>query len=140
MGKYHAIQDGEIVERRKTDSPEKPEPMVVEDSHEAIIDKRTFARVQAKLAKNQKKRAHRNGYQYVFTGLLRCGDCGGPMSGRPSRNGSGITRRRYECKAYHIKGASACHGNGIAEDQLMGAGCLASCKITCCPRRQSRSC
>ena len=30
------------VERRKSDSPEKPEPMIREDSHEAIIDKRTL--------------------------------------------------------------------------------------------------
>jgi site-specific DNA recombinase len=119
VGKYHAIQDGEIVERRKTDSPEKPEPMIREDNHEAIIDRRTFERAQAKLAKNQNRCAHRNGYQYIFTGLLRCGDCGGPMNGRPSHNGSGITRRRYECNAYHIKGASVCHANGIAEAPLM---------------------
>ena len=119
VGKYHAIQDGEIVERRKTDSAEKPEPMIREHNHEAIIDKRTFDRAQAKLAKNQRKCAHRDGYQYIFTGLLRCGDCGGPMNGRPSHNGSGITRRRYECNAYHIKGASVCHANGIAEAELM---------------------
>ena len=42
------------------------------------------------------------------------------MNGRPSHNGSGITRRRYECNAYHIKGASVCHANGIAEEELMG--------------------
>ena len=119
VGKYHAIQDGEIVARRKTDAEEKPEPMIREDNHEAIIDKRTFERVQAKLAKNQKQTAHRNGYQYVFSGLLRCGDCGGPMNGRPARNGSGITRRRYGCNAYRIKGSSVCHANGIYEAQLM---------------------
>jgi site-specific DNA recombinase len=123
VGKYHAIQDGEIVERRKTDSAEKPEPMIREDSHEAIIDKRTFARAQAKLAKNQKRCAHRTGHQYVFTGLLRCGDCGGPMNGRPAHSGSGVTDprylHRYDCNAYHIKGASVCHANSIAETPLV---------------------
>ena len=119
VGKYHAIQDGEIVERRKSDSPEKPEPMIREDSHEAIIDKRTFAGRKPSWPRIRES-AHRNGYQYAFTGLLRCGDCGGPMNGRPSHNGSGITRRRYECNAYHIKGASVCHANGIAEEELMG--------------------
>jgi site-specific DNA recombinase len=119
VGKYHAIQDGEIVERRKTDSPEKPEPMVVEDHHEAIIDQRTFERVQAKLGKNKTRTAHRIGYQYIFTGLLRCGDCGGPMYGQPSRNGSGKPRYRYECQTYHIKGSSACHGNGMYEAPLL---------------------
>jgi site-specific DNA recombinase len=118
-GKYHAIQDGEIVARRKTDAREKPEPMIREDNHEAIIDKRTFERVQAKLAKQQKHTAHRNGYQYIFTGLVRCGDCGGPMSGQPSRNGSGIPQHRYECSAYHTKGPAACHANSIQEAPLL---------------------
>ena len=95
--------------------------MIREDNHEAIIDKRTFERVQAKLAKNQKQTAHRTGYQYVFTGLLRCGDCGGPMNGQPARNGSGVTpvTHRYECNTYHIKGSSVCHANGIAETPLV---------------------
>ncbi len=118
-GKYHAIQDGEIVTRRKTDAREKPEPMVREDNHEAIIDKRTFERVQAKLAKNQTHTAHRNGNQYIFTGLLRCGDCGGIMYGRPSPNGSGDPRYRYECQTWHIKGSSACHANGMYETPLL---------------------
>ena len=119
VGKYHAIQDGEIVSRRKTDSPERPEPMVVEDHHEAIIDKRTFEWVQAKLAKNKTHTARRNGYQYVFSGLLRCGDCGGPLSGQPSRNGSRVPRRRYECQNWHTRGRSVCHANGIYEATLL---------------------
>ena len=41
------------------------------------------------------------------------------MNGRPSHNGSGVTRRRYECNAYHIKGSSVCHANGIDEAPLM---------------------
>ena len=118
-GKYHAVQDGEIVARRKTDKPEKPAPMIREGNHEAIIDKRTFERVQAKLAKNKTHTAHRNGYQYIFSGLLRCGDCGGPLSGQPSRNGSGVPRRRYECQNWHTRGSAVCHGNGVYEGPLL---------------------
>ena len=118
-GKYHAIQDGEIVARRKTDKPEKPAPMIREDNHEAIIDKRTFERVQAKMAKNKTHTAHRNGYQYAFSGLLRCGDCGGPLCGQPSRNGSGAPRRRYECQNWHTRGSAVCHGNGVYEGPLL---------------------
>ena len=53
--------------------------MTGEDNHEAIIDKRTFERVQAKLAKNQKWTAHRTGYQIQFHRIVRGADCGGPM-------------------------------------------------------------
>jgi site-specific DNA recombinase len=93
--------------------------MVVEDHHEAIIDKRIFARVQAKLAKNQKHTAHRGGNQYVFSGLLRCGDCGGPMHGYPARNGSGVTHPRYGCTTHRMQGASVCHRNDIYEAPLV---------------------
>jgi site-specific DNA recombinase len=114
VGKYHAVQDGEIIARRNGHAEEKAEPMVVEDHHEAIIDKRTFERVQAKLAKNQKHTAHRGGNQYVFSGLLRCGDCGGPMYGYPARN-----HPRYGCTTYRVQGASVCHRNGIYEAPLL---------------------
>ena len=140
VGKYHAIQDGEIVERRKTDSPEKPEPMVVEDHHEAIIDQRTFERVQAKLGKKQKRTAHRIGYQYIFTGLLRCGDCGGPMYGHPSRNGSGIPRHRYECHDLPYQGFFRLSRQRHRMRPRYWTWLSASFKSTCFPKWQSRSC
>ena len=113
-GKYHAIQDGEIVTRGKTDRPEKPEPMIREDNHEAIIDKRTFERVQAKLAKNQKWTAHRNRlsihlHRIVAVRRLRWADVPASLP----RNGTGVTDprdlHRYVCQTWHTEGLSACH-------------------------------
>jgi site-specific DNA recombinase len=122
VGKYHAIKDGEIVTRQKTDSREEPDPMVVEDRFEAIINKRTFERVQRKLAKQQKRTQHRTGHQYTFTGLLRCGDCGGPMGGAPAMDGSKYKKYFvYRCRNYHSQGPSACHCNSIGEDKLLNA-------------------
>jgi site-specific DNA recombinase len=119
-GKYHAIQDGEIIPRKKTDAREELEPMVVEDHHEPIIDKRTFERVQRKLALQQKRTAHRTGHQYVFTGLLRCGDCGGPMGGTPTWGGNPRkTYYVYRCRAFHEKGRSTCHANSMSEAPLL---------------------
>ena len=119
-GKYHAIKDGEIVARRKNDSREELEPMVVEGHHEAIVDKRAFERVQRKLARQQKRTQHRTGHQYIFSGLLRCGDCGGPMGGQPALDPSKYKKYfTYTCRTFHQKGASACHCNSMGEDKLL---------------------
>ena len=47
---------------------------IFENTHEAIIDEGTFARVQ-KLRKN-KRRPARTGKTNMFSGLVRCADCG----------------------------------------------------------------
>ena len=47
---------------------------IFENAHEAIIDEETFARVQ-ELRKN-KRRPARTGKTNMFSGLVRCADCG----------------------------------------------------------------
>ncbi len=121
-GKYHAIQDGEIVARRKGDGREvEAEPVVVEDHHAAIVPRKLFDRVQRKLKGQQKRTAHRTGHQYAFTGLLRCGDCGGPLGGAVARSSAGQRKIAfvYHCRRFHSQGRSACHCNSVGEAPLL---------------------
>jgi DNA invertase Pin-like site-specific DNA recombinase len=118
-GKYHGVEDGEIVSRSKNDSFEEVKPMVVENHHEGIIDRRTFQAAQAKLATQQKRTAKRSARQYVFTGLLKCGDCGHSMTGRPYHRGQG--QAIYRCHHYTTGGRDACHSNTIQETSLVDA-------------------
>lgn len=120
VGKYHSIGDGEIVSRQKTDRRTEPKPMVVENRFEAIIDRRTFDQVQRKLAGQRKHTAHRTGHQYVFSGMIRCGDCGGAMGGIAASSGnSKKTYRTYKCRTFQSQGSSACHCNSISEAKLL---------------------
>ena len=67
------------------------EPIIIENSHEPIIDKDIFYKVQAKMKKNLKGPRNRNGQFYFLTGYCICGECGGPFSGgyrTVNRNGS----------------------------------------------------
>ena len=119
-GKYHAIKDGEIVIRRKGEKVEEVEPVVVENHHKAIVPRKLFDRVQRKLKGQRKRTAHRTGHHYIFSGLLRCGDCGGPMGGAPARDGSRKkTYYTYRCRNYHSLGPAACHCNSIGETPLL---------------------
>jgi len=114
-GKYHAIQDGEIVPRSKADKEVEVEPLiVVEGNHEPIIDQASFDAAQVKLSKQQPLTARRDGYRYLFGGLIRCGDCGKNMRGTQSRD-----KHSYHCGTYHSCGRSACFNNQVAEDTLL---------------------
>lgn len=53
--------------------------IVVENTHEAIIDKKDFEIVQELLERNTRK-APEQKEVYLFSGFVRCGDCGRSMS------------------------------------------------------------
>jgi len=59
--------------KKKLENP-REEWKIFENTHEAIIDEETFARVQ-ELRKN-KRRPTRTGKTNMFSGLVRCADCG----------------------------------------------------------------
>ena len=82
-GKYFSFRDGEVIPRRKTDKKTLAEPIIYPDRFEAIIDHKTFDAVQVKLASRKNNTANRTVRQYLLTGLVRCGDCGGSMGGLP---------------------------------------------------------
>ena len=122
VGKFHAISDGEIVARTKTDKHTEAEPLVVEANHEPIITTELFEAAQRKLALNKKRTVRRDAHQYVFSGLIRCGDCNCTMRGQPARhqNANGEkTRYVYHCSTFHTRGKSACYSNGIREAVLL---------------------
>ncbi len=61
--------------------------IVVEGYHEPIIDRTTFDIVQRSMG--VRKRPRSNGNFSLFSGLLKCGDCGKSLTYRVSRPGKG---------------------------------------------------
>ena len=66
--------------------------LVFENTHEAIIDADTWARVQ-ELRKN-KRRPTRTGKTNMFSGIVRCADCGEKLYYCTSKN--------FEARQYHF--------------------------------------
>ncbi|MGN8968863.1 recombinase family protein [Intestinimonas sp. HCP28S3_D6] len=93
----------------------KEEWYIVENTHEAIIDRDTFEKVQRLL-----NRDTRTGPQqkelYLFSGFLKCADCGKAMS--RSKVGSVVY---YYCRTYKDQSKTACTKHTVKHDRLEAA-------------------
>ena len=85
---------------------------VVEGTHEPIISRQQWDRVQALLAKDTRTPAFGQNIS-PFAGFLRCGDCGRAMS-KTSRPG-GVY---YCCGSYKRYGPAVCSCHGISHREL----------------------
>jgi len=97
----------------------KEEWIVVEDTHEAIIDKETFWKVQSMLQRDTRT-APRKSEVYLFSGFLKCADCGRAMNRKKITQSYGIYCY-YICSTYKKMNKSACSKHTIRSEILEGA-------------------
>jgi hypothetical protein len=92
--------------------------VVVPDWHPAIIDRETFAQVQARLQENRERKTPiTGGGDYALAQLLVCGRCGLPMWGFLRQRG----RRYYRCSGAQRFGKSFCSRNNVSEARVLTA-------------------
>ena len=85
---------------------------VVEGTHEPIISRQQWDRVQALLAKDTRAPSFEQNIS-PFAGFLRCGDCGRAMS--KTNHPGGVY---YCCGSYKRYGPSVCSRHGISQRKL----------------------
>ena len=85
----------------------------MENTHEAIIDRETFAKVQS-LLKRDTRTAPKAKQLYLFSGFLKCADCGRAMS-RIASKGIYVY---YQCGTYKSLSKKACTMHSIKSDRL----------------------
>lgn len=90
--------------------------IVVEERHEAIIDRTSFDIVQQKLKSRQ--RPGKSGEFNLFAGLLKCGECGKSLTIRNSNEKH--PKKIYSCKTYNSFGKHHCTQHRIDFDILYG--------------------
>lgn len=88
--------------------------MIVEDTHEPIVSRETFEMVQGKVKSRQRPDAFGN--YSIFAGLLKCGECGYPMTVRETN--AKTPERIYTCSRYNKFGAKHCSQHKIKYDVL----------------------
>ena len=86
----------------------------VPDTHEAIIDRETFDKVQA-LLKRDTRTAPRKKELHLFSGFLRCADCGKSITRSQSGN------VYYACSTYKYRSRAACSMHSIKHERLEAA-------------------
>jgi site-specific DNA recombinase len=95
----------------------KDEWVVVENTHEALIDAETWERVQERIISNKRARVSHTGEISLFSGIVRCGDCGAAMVFN-KKSYSGRTYYIYKCSRYVDHGKSVCTLHSISLSDL----------------------
>jgi DNA invertase Pin-like site-specific DNA recombinase len=93
----------------------------VENSHEPIIDKDTFAKVQAELARRAALHlpSKKTPEAYPFTGKIICGLCGKNYRRKTTAIGTPYERVVWICGTFNSRGKDACPSQQIPEDILL---------------------
>jgi site-specific DNA recombinase len=94
-----------------------------EGNHEPIIDRETWE--QAETLRKARARTHKRGRQsagvHLFRkGVLRCGECGGSMVPRSSRNRNGSLHESYRCYE-HWRDPTVCGMKPVARAEVDAA-------------------
>ncbi len=85
---------------------------IVENTHDSIISRKDFENVQTLLMKDTRTAPGKNKL-YLFSGFLRCGDCGKGMS--RSKAGNNVY---YYCRTYKNQSKTACTKHTIKHKEL----------------------
>ena len=95
----------------------KDEWIIVENTHEALIDAETWEKVQDRIRSNKRARVSHTGEISLFSGIARCGDCGSAMVFN-RKSYSGKTYYIYKCSRYIDHGKAVCTLHSIALSDL----------------------
>lgn len=90
--------------------------IIVENTHEPIIDKNTFELAQSLFNKNIRKSPQKKDID-LFSGLVRCADCKRVMNKKTNTHSYG-TYRYYRCVTSRKMKKSACSNHTIRIDRL----------------------
>ena len=95
--------------KKKIENPQS-EWKIFENTHDAIVDEETFYRVQ-ELRKN-KRRPARTGKSNMFSGIVRCADCGEKLYYCTSKNFE-ARQDHFICSTTHRRGQESCTSHFI---------------------------
>ena len=120
QGKYRVIS----YKVHKTINTPENEWFVVENTHEAIIDREVFEKAKF-IAKRDSRIAPKQKKVYLFSGFLRCADCGKTMTKKTNRkkdsNGKIVEYTYYVCGTYAFKSRNKCTRHSIKLQNLTDA-------------------
>ncbi len=88
--------------------------VIVENTHEAIVDKVTWKQAHEKIS--VRTRTDSQGAIQMFAGLVKCYDCGYAL--HFTQSGKNRQTPRFQCSLYNIKGKAYCKSHFITYNDL----------------------
>lgn len=103
--------------KMRTVSPENW--IVVENTHEPLVEKELWNRVQEKFNRHHHTvvRRTKNDMIGLYSGLIKCADCGTPLAYMRKQLKS-CEKGVYRCSKYNNNGSKACSSHYIDEDYI----------------------
>lgn len=96
--------------------------IIIQNHHEPIVSRELWEMTQLKLQRNNKHSAGDWGHsnRYVFSGKIKCGECGNRFVGRIKYLKDGSKIRRWSCATAVKEGATVCDiGKLIRDDDAL---------------------
>ena len=96
--------------------------IVIPDHHEPLISRELWSLAQERLRRNNKHTAGESGHsnRYVFSGKIKCGQCGSSFVGRFKYRKDGTKIRRWSCGTATRAGKAGCDvGRLVRDDDAM---------------------
>ena len=106
------ISEGHIRKRNKGELP----IYMVDGIFEPLISRDDFDNAQEIRKRRAERSANRNPVRMSFSGMVKCGCCGGGFSRRTAGK-----YRRWGCNTKERKGCTACDSRPIREEELVAA-------------------
>lgn len=91
--------------------------IIIEDTHEAIVDKETWDAVQKRFSEGRRARQNSTGEISLFSGIVKCADCKSPLT-FTYKCYSGREYFLYRCSKYINNGKNVCTIHSISLEQL----------------------
>lgn len=94
----------------------------IQDHHEPIVSREVWNMAQERLKRNCKHTEGKNGHsnRYLFSGKIKCGECGSSFVGRFKYLKDGTRVRRWCCGKAAYEGTAGCNvGKLVRDDDAM---------------------
>lgn len=92
------------------------ELIVLRDHHAPIISRALWDAAQAELVRRDKHAGAGHSNRYLFSGKIKCGECGAAFVGRQKVRRDGSKTRRWCCGTAGAEGAAACGVGKLVRD------------------------
>lgn len=94
------------------------ELICIRNHHEPIVSRELWDTVQRELAARNRRDGSGHSNRYVFSGKIKCAECGSSFVSRVKRRKDGSSYRRWGCRKAAVEGSKSCGVGKLLREEL----------------------